>query len=212
MQCTRAQSLELYANADSCNEILHSNSCPIFTLAAEQVVIHCITTAHQNAKLVSISSSRADRSYTFSLYFAHREQVQHCTLAHRERVQTLLQRSTTTLYFAHREQVQALLGAANIPQQAAKRHTACLLTSQVVNCLSQQRDGRFPIPTRKRKEQQSDDWRSPRHVRSKHSTVAVCWTSERTSNLFLFRVPRFCSRTTSLPIGSSSESIHGRPS
>ena len=33
-----------------------------------------------NAKLVSISSSRADRSYTFSLYFAHREQVQNCTL------------------------------------------------------------------------------------------------------------------------------------
>ena len=112
MQCTRAQGLELYANADSCNEILHSNSCPIFTLAAEQVVIHCITTAHQNAKLVSISSSRADRSYTFSLYFAHREQVQHCTLAHRERVQTLLQRSTTTLYFVHREQVQAVLGSS----------------------------------------------------------------------------------------------------
>ena len=103
--------LELFAIAVVCKEVCISNSCPIFTLAAEQVVIHCITTAHQNAKLVSISSSRADRSYTFSLYFAHREQVQHCTLAHRERVQTLLQRSTTTLYFAHREQVQALLGS-----------------------------------------------------------------------------------------------------
>ena len=92
--------LELFAIAVVCKEVCISNSCPIFTLAAEQVVIHCITTAHQNAKLVSISSSRADRSYTYSLYFAHREQVQHCTLAHRERVQTLLQRSTTTLYFS----------------------------------------------------------------------------------------------------------------
>ena len=72
--------LELFAIAVVCKEVCISNSCPIFTLAAEQVVIHCITTAHQNAKLVSISSSRADRSYTFSLYFAHREQVQNCTL------------------------------------------------------------------------------------------------------------------------------------
>ena len=78
--------LELFAIAVVCKEVCISNSCPIFTLAAEQVVIHCITTAHQNAKLVSISSSRADRSYTFSLYFAHREQVQNLYLAHRELV------------------------------------------------------------------------------------------------------------------------------
>ena len=78
--------LELFAIAVVCKEVCISNSCPIFTLAAEQVVIHCITTAHQNAKLVSISSSRADRSYTFSLYFAHREQVQNLYFAHREQV------------------------------------------------------------------------------------------------------------------------------
>ena len=85
MHCARAQGLELYANAEPCDEIVHSNSCPIFTLAAEQVLIHC-TTAPRNAKSVSISSSRADRSYTFSLYFAHREQVQNLYLAHRELV------------------------------------------------------------------------------------------------------------------------------
>ena len=141
--------LELFAIAVECKEVCISNSCPIFTLAAEQVVIHCITTAHQNAKLVSISSSRADRSYTFSLYFAHREQVQKktCTWLTASWY-TLLHRSTTTLYFAHREQVQASR-STNIPQQAAKRHTACLHTSQVVNCLSQQRDGSLTIPTRK---------------------------------------------------------------
>ena len=79
MHCARAQGLELYANAEPCNEIVHCNSCPIFTLAAEQVLIHC-TTAPRNAKSVSISSPRADRSYTYLLYFAHRERVQHCTL------------------------------------------------------------------------------------------------------------------------------------
>ena len=42
--------LELDAIAVVCKEVCISNSCPIFTLAAEQVVIHCITTAHTKRK------------------------------------------------------------------------------------------------------------------------------------------------------------------
>ena len=78
MHCARAQGLELYANAEPCDEIVHSNSCPIFTLAAEQVLIHC-TTAPRTNLFLSAHREQIDPILTL-LYFAHRERVQHCTL------------------------------------------------------------------------------------------------------------------------------------
>ena len=109
MQCTRAQGLELYANADSCNEILHSNSCPIFTLAAEQVVIHD-TTAH-NHLFLSARREQIDPVHSpCTLLTASKCKT--CTLLTASRY-TLLQRSTTTLYFAHREQVGAEVQTAH---------------------------------------------------------------------------------------------------
>ena len=113
--------LELFAIAVVCKEVCISNSCPIFTLAAEQVVIHCITTAHQNAKLVSISSSRADRSYTFSLYFAHREQVQNLYLAHRELVQTLQLGAPQHCTLLTASECKASLWEQQIPQKPSLR-------------------------------------------------------------------------------------------
>ena len=113
--------LESHAIVGSCKEQVLSNSCPIFTLAAEQVVIHCITTAHQNAKLVSISSSRADRSYTFSLYFAHREQVQNLYLAHRELVQTLQLGAPQHCTLLTASECKASLWEQQIPQKPSLR-------------------------------------------------------------------------------------------
>ena len=104
MHCARAQGLELYANAEPCNEIVHCNSCPIFTLAAEQVLIHC-TTAPRNANL---------------FLSAHREQIDpiltYCTLLIASECNPVLcsprasadaPASEQQSVFAHRERVQS---------------------------------------------------------------------------------------------------------
>ena len=103
--------LELFAIAVVCKEVCISNSCPIFTLAAEQVVIHCINHCAPTQNLfLSAHREQIDPIHSpCTLLTASKCKT--CTLLTASRY-TLLQRSTTTLYFAHREQVQALLGSS----------------------------------------------------------------------------------------------------
>ena len=161
MHCARAQGLELYANADSCNEILHCNSCPIFTLAAEQVVIHC-TTAPRNALFLS----------------AHREQIDPilnpCTLLIASECNPVLCSPRASAALQHRSSKVYLLTASKcklpslgrrprrpttyrrslVYTRAAKRHTACSTCRFRQASQSQPRDDVLTIPTRKRRKQQ----------------------------------------------------------